>query len=71
MEVRTVEIETHTVGADDSGRPIPVMGDPMIGIQMLDTHGLELIIHDEAQAEYPAAPVGLFPGSVPVIGRSG
>jgi hypothetical protein len=47
------------------------MGDPMIGLQMLDRQWLESIMHDEVQAEYPAAPVGLFPGSVPVIGRSG
>ena len=44
---------------------------PVVRLQMLDRHRHELIIHDEAQSEYPAAPVGLFPGGVPVIGRSG
>ena len=44
---------------------------PVIQLQMLDRQRLELIIHDESQAEYPAAPVRVFPHKVPVMGRSG
>jgi hypothetical protein len=41
------------------------------GFQLIDSQWIESIIHVELQAGWPAAPVGLFPREVPVIGRSG
>ena len=38
---------------------------------MLDIQGLELIIRNALQADYPASPVGLFPREVPLIPHSG
>jgi hypothetical protein len=38
---------------------------------MLDSQRLESIMRKSRRQEYPAAPVGISPGTVPLIGRSG
>ena len=54
-----------------ASRHIPITANPGDGLEMLDSQRRESIMRKWRRREYPAAPVGISPGTAPVIARSG